>query len=101
LANFNIDPDLLLDPIFFMRYFIYILYSDSKDKYYIGSTAELEKRLLRHNQGATKSTKGARPWRIVYSETYEDKTEALKRELYIKRMKSRIYIESLILQNKN
>ena len=84
-----------------MQYYVYILYSDSRGKYYIGSCEDIEKRLLRHNQGATKSTKSGRPWRVVYHEFYENKTEALKRELYIKKMTSRIYIENLIAQTKN
>jgi predicted GIY-YIG superfamily endonuclease len=33
---------------------------------------------------------------VVYSETFSSKTEALKRELYLKRMKSRVYLEDLI-----
>ena len=78
-----------------MNHFVYILHSDSKDRYYIGSCADVAQRLLRHNAGATPSTKPYRPWRIVYTEELESKTEALKRENYIKRMKSRTYIESL------
>jgi len=79
-----------------MKHFTYILYSKTKDRYYIGSTADVEKRLERHNAGATKSTKSGRPWKIVYSEKYNSKTDAIKRENYLKRMKSRKMIESLI-----
>ncbi len=79
-----------------MKHFIYILYSDLRNRYYIGSSENVERRLERHNQGATKSTKSGRPWKIVYTEEYESKSDALKRELYIKRMKSRVYIEKLI-----
>ncbi len=79
-----------------MEYFVYILYSELMDKYYIGSSSDIEKRLLRHNAGATKSTKPGRPWKIIYFEEYRSKSEALKREKYIKRMKSRILIEKLI-----
>ena len=83
-----------------MAYFVYILYSNTRDRYYIGSCENIENRLLRHNQGATKSTKSGRPWILKYYEEYATKTEALKRELYIKRMKSRKYIQNLI-DNKN
>jgi len=79
-----------------MSHFIYILYSEKRDRYYIGSCADLNERLIRHNAGATPSTKPGRPWKIVYTETHPSKTEALKRENYIKRMKSRAYIENLI-----
>ena len=80
-----------------MIYYTYILYSSSTDRYYIGSTADPEERLLRHNGGATPSTKHGRPWKIVYTECFESKTEALQRELYLKKMKSRIFLENLIL----
>ena len=79
-----------------MKYYIYILYSETRDRYYIGSSEDIQQRLQRHNQGATKSTKSGRPWIIVYSEEFNNKTDSLKRENQIKKMKSRIYIESLI-----
>jgi len=78
-------------------YFVYILYSDKIDKYYTGSTNELETRLKHHNGGHTVSTKSGSPnWRIVYTETLPGRTAALKREKEIKNKKSRKYIEWLI-----
>jgi len=79
-----------------MPHFVYILYSESRNRYYIGSCGDLEIRLGRHNAGANPSTKSGRPWKIVYNETCIDNAEALKREYYLKRMKSRIYLEALI-----
>ncbi len=79
-----------------MIYFTYILHSDSKDRYYIGSCEDVLIRLKRHNDGATASTKPYRPWRIVWTEQHESKSDALKKELYIKRMKSRKFIDELI-----
>ena len=79
-----------------MKHFVYILYSDSIDRYYIVSCSDIEIRLARHNAGATISTKSGRPWKIVYSEEFNSKNEAIKREFYFKRMKIRIFIESLI-----
>ena len=79
-----------------MKHSTYILYSKSRDKYYIGYTSSLESRVQKHNLGGTASTRTGKPWNLVYSEEFETKTEALKREKYIKRMKSRTYIERLI-----
>ena len=79
-----------------MDYFIYILFSEKLNRYYIGSTHNISQRLKRHNAGATKSTKAGRPWKVVYAEKYNSKTDAIKRENYLKRMKSRKFIESLI-----
>ena len=50
---------------------------------------------LKHNLGATLSTRAGRPWELVHIEEYDDKTSAIKREIEIKRKKSRKYIESL------
>jgi putative endonuclease len=79
-----------------MKFFVYILYSQSKDRYYIGYTHNPDERLVEHNLGATPSTRSGRLWKLVYEEECEDKTSAIKRENLIKRMKSRKYIERLI-----
>ena len=81
---------------FSMSHFVYILYSASKDRYYVGSTSDVENRLTRHNSGATPSTKAGRPWEVLYMEEHRSKKDALKRENQIKRMKSRVYLEQLI-----
>ena len=83
-----------------MPHLVYILFSQSRDRYYIGSCTDVEQRLIRHNSGATISIKSGRPWKVVYTETHPTKKEALKRENYLKRLKSRVYLETLI-QNTN
>ena len=50
----------------FMAFFTYILYSPSSDKYYIGSSGDLNGRLQRHNQGRSKATKYGIHWKLVY-----------------------------------
>ena len=77
-------------------FYVYILYSKSSDRYYVGYCSDLATRLEKHNAGATPSTKPYRPWLIVYSEEYVNKTDAIKREIEIKNKKSRKYIESLL-----
>ena len=76
--------------------YLYILYSESHDRYYVGHSADLEERLQQHNRGTGKSTKAYRPWKIIYKESFQNKSEAQKREYEIKRKKSRKYIEWLI-----
>ena len=72
-------------------YYIYILFSLKTNKYYVGSTNDLQGRLKHHNAGSTPSTKpGAPNWEIRYSETVPDRATALKRELEIKNKKRRI-----------
>jgi putative endonuclease len=79
-----------------MDYYVYILYSASKDRYYTGFSHNLCTRLFKHNSGATPSTRSGIPWEMVYSETFETKHEAILRENEIKNKKSRIYIQKLI-----
>ena len=74
---------------------IYIIYSASLDRYYVGSTGNIEDRMFRHNNSGSKSTKSASDWVLVYSEDFETRSEAVQRELEIKGKKSRKYIERL------
>ena len=77
-------------------YFTYILYSDKLDKYYVGSTNELLRRLEDHNRGKTPFAKLGMPWALKYQEAFESRSEAVGRELEIKKKKSRKYIEMLL-----
>jgi putative endonuclease len=79
-----------------MQAFVYILFSQTLNKYYVGSTSDLGRRFEEHNRGKEKFTKTGIPWLLVYNEVFEELKEARKRELYIKRMKSRTFIENLI-----
>ncbi len=76
-----------------MLFFVYIIYSVEKDKYYIGQTENLEKRLEEH---IVRKNLEAQDWQIKYFETFETRSDAVKRELEIKRKKRRAYLEALI-----
>ena len=70
-----------------MSYFVYLLgnYKGKKLITYAGYTNNLKKRLSLHNCGkGAKFTRGRR-WKIIYSERYKTKNEALSREYYIKK----------------
>ena len=77
-------------------FYIYILYSISHDRYYIGQTNNLVSRIRRHNKGYVKSTKTYLPWEIVYSEEFTTRAEAVRRETYLKSLKSKIKIKELV-----
>jgi putative endonuclease len=70
-----------------MSHFVYIIQSQKDHKYYIGSTSNLESRLIYHNSGRQRSTRSRIPFRLVYSEKFNSKSEALRRERYIKLLK--------------
>ena len=82
-------------------YKVYILYSARYNKIYIGYTANLEERLLSHNQLGKKGwTIKFRPWILVYTESFDTKQEALLREKNLKTGKARQWIwEELIKKN--
>ncbi len=78
-----------------MNYYVYIIYSQLKNRYYTGYSSDPAGRLIEHNLGATPSTRPGRPWTLIYTEEFEDKTAAIRRENEIKKMKSRKYVERL------
>ena len=67
---------------------VYILQNRLTNRYYIGSTDNIDRRLSEHNRGQTKSTRYAKKnWILVYKEEYCSRNEAHKRELKIKSFK--------------
>jgi putative endonuclease len=76
--------------------FFYILHSQKLGKYYLGACSNLQRRLYEHNIGHSKFTSTGIPWTLVYSEQFIDLKEAKSRELKVKKMKSKKYIETLI-----
>lgn len=79
-----------------MAVYLYILRSEKNGHFYTGVAADVEDRLKRHNGGRSISTKPGRPWQLVYTEQFPDRSLAMKRESEIKSWKSRAMIESLI-----
>ena len=77
-------------------YYTYILKSKIKERYYIGHTSDPEERLIKHNKGNSKSTKAYIPWEIVYTEEFKTKSEAMKREYALKRIKNKSVLEKII-----
>ncbi len=65
-------------------YFVYVLYSLKDNKLYKGFTSNIQKRLLRHNSGGSTSTAKRKPFVLVHVEQFENKSNALKRELFLK-----------------
>ena len=66
--------------------YTYIL--ECKDQtLYTGYTTDLDRRLKVHNEGkGAKYTKVRRPVKLVYHETFDNKSEALKREYALKQL---------------
>ena len=63
---------------------VYILYSESYQRSYVGVSANTEERLSYHNSGKVTSTKIFKPWKIIFEENVESYSVARKREKYYK-----------------
>ncbi len=66
-------------------FYVYVIISLVDFSTYIGSTEDIQKRLKEHNQGKTKSIKHRIPFKLIYYEAYETKTQARKREIELKK----------------
>lgn len=78
------------------RYWVYILKSNLDGNFYVGSTGNLEDRLKRHFAGRSKATKHRLPLRLVWFRQFNNKSEAVKTERYIKKCRNHQFIEKLI-----
>ena len=79
---------------------VYILFSQNRNRYYIGFTGDdVFIRLKKHNTEHSGFTGKTLDWTIVYTEKYAEKLQALQREKEIKKWKSRVMIEKLIQKN--
>ena len=65
-------------------YFVYLLKSIHYNQLYIGSTSDLDKRLMEHNNGENVSTDRYKPWKIVYYEAFQAEKLARMREKSLK-----------------
>ncbi|GAA4890467.1 hypothetical protein GCM10023311_13350 [Flaviramulus aquimarinus] len=77
--------------------FVYILYSNLLDKFYVGEALDIQERIKQHNSGFYDSayTKQASDWVLYYSIECCSREQARKIETHIKKMKSKTYIQNL------
>jgi putative endonuclease len=72
---------------------VYVLFSKTYKKIYIGFTSNLELRIQQHNETAIKGyTIKYRPWEVLFTEEFENKLDAMKREKQLKGGQGREFI---------
>ena len=81
--------------------FIVYVVANEKAKIYIGQTANLEKRLKRHNnelpnKKSSYSSKNPGKWRLFYKEEFSSREAAIKREKELKSYQGRLFLRNLI-----
>ena len=70
-----------------MNFYVYVIAANKNNKLitYVGYTKDLKKRLKLHNSGkGAKFTRGKK-WKVIYTEKYLSKSDAMSREYYIKK----------------
>ena len=77
-------------------FFLYIIQSEMDGSFYIGYSANPTNRLNKHNTAKSGYTSRKKPWVLVYTEEFKTKSEAIRREKFIKAQKSKVFIEKLI-----
>jgi len=77
-------------------FYVYVLKSLKNNRLYTGSTSNLNKRIKQHSLGLSKYTKLTRPFRLIYKEEYKSRTEAYRRELFLKSGKGREFLKKIL-----
>ena len=80
-----------------MAHFVYIIYSESADRFYIGETCDVPERIQQHNTGFYDSSfsKQASDWGLFWLLECKSRSQALKIEKHIKKMRNRKFYENL------
>ncbi|HMT11797.1 MAG TPA: GIY-YIG nuclease family protein [Ignavibacteria bacterium] len=78
---------------------MYCLYSESRDRLYVGQTDNLERRIRQHNSGKVASTKPYRPYRLIYFEEVKNRRNAMMREKELKTTKGRTFLRKILTEN--
>ncbi|MFH1196304.1 MAG: GIY-YIG nuclease family protein [bacterium] len=76
-------------------FFVYVLRSDKDNHRYIGFSDNVERRLSEHHAGQVDATRHRRPLKLIYTEEFATKHEAMKREKFFKSHKGRDFLDSI------
>lgn len=83
-----------MNPVRSWQWYVYLLLSERTGEWYIGSTKNMQKRILNHNSAKNRSTKHAILWRLIYCEISLNKQDARSREKYLKSGLGRRYLKN-------
>ena len=75
--------------------YVYILKSDN-NRYYIGSTLDLKRRIKQHENGHTHTTQRLSNFKLVFSQKFDNIKQARNIELGLKKLKRKDYIENIV-----
>ena len=75
-----------------MKYKVYVLYSETLNRYYVGQTNNIEKRLEVHNKGGKKYTTKGIPWVLIKTYECDNRSQAVLLERKIKKRGIKRYL---------
>ena len=87
------NPSIYFPP---MTFHVYVLYSSTCDRLYIGQTNDINSRLLQHRTGNSRYTKRAMDWQLIYQEEQSSRHDARMREAELKSHRGRTFLRNLI-----
>jgi len=102
LPRYGFTTGLSRSEFSLIMFYVYLLQNDG-GRLYTGYTADLKKRFKEHNQRLNFSTKHYGPWKIIYYEACMSKSDAKRREMYLKTTQGKRFLKIRIhdyLQNK-
>ncbi len=77
-------------------HYVYVLLSLKDNKFYIGYSSDLKRRLKEHETGGSNSTKKRLPFKLVYYEAHTNKEDAKRREKYFKTSKGKSSLKQIL-----
>lgn len=81
-----------------MKYYVYIIYNKKFDKFYIGQTNNLKRRIFEHNNAlSTYTSKYNGRWHFLYYEKFFNRKDAVMRERFLKGQKNKGFYKRLII----
>ena len=78
---------------------VYVLKSISENYHYIGHTKDLKNRLKLHNNGRVRASKSYGPYKLIYTENFDDMGEAIRRERFLKRGEGNICLRNKLMKS--
>ena len=78
-------------------YYVYLLMSLKDFRFYTGYSSDINRRLSEHNKGLNISTRGRRPFKLIYYEACLNQEDAKAREKYLKTGMGKRYLKNLCI----
>ncbi|OIP98001.1 hypothetical protein AUK40_02165 [Candidatus Wirthbacteria bacterium CG2_30_54_11] len=74
-------------------WYVYVLISEMDGRRYIGCSGDLQRRMREHEDGMVASTRARRPLKLIHTEQFGSRIDAMKREKFFKTGKGREFLK--------